>query len=45
MHAHRDYVKQELGKRAEVHTQRLSSVGMMQKHNVYAYFRSKDGYG
>ena len=45
MHAHRDYVKQELGKRAEVYTQQLASVGMRQKYNVYAYFRSKDGYG
>ena len=42
---HFNFVKAELGKRAEVYTQQLHSVGMAQKHNVYAYFRSKDGYG
>ena len=35
----------ELGKRAEVYTQDLRSVGMRKKKNVYSYFRSKDGPG
>ena len=45
INGHFNYVKGWLGNRAEVHTQRLKSVGMQTKNNVYAYFRSKDGYG
>ena len=45
INGHFDFVKGHLGKMAEVHTQNLKSVGMRKKNNVYAYFRSKDGYG
>ena len=41
----RSYVFQELGKRAEVYTQPLKSVGNNDAANIYSYLRSKDGPG